>query len=67
MARRNYVKISAFCVNLTRRRYQLLSEARGIVKDVNEINFAFVNFNCSLGVEYDNGSFDYFNSEQELH
>ena len=53
-------------VDLTRRRYQLLSEARGIVKDINGINFAFVNINCSLGVRYDNGSFDYFNSEQEL-
>ena len=53
-------------VVLTRRRYQLLSEARGIVKDINGINFAFVNINCSLGVRY-NCSFDYFNSEQELH
>ena len=54
-------------VDLTRWRYQLLSEARGIVKDINGIDFAFVNFNCSLGVRYDNGLFDYFNSEQELH
>ena len=53
-------------VDLARRRYQLLSEARGIVKDINGINFAFVNINCSLGVRY-NCSFDYFNSEQELH
>ena len=37
-------------VDLTRRCYQLLSEAREIVKDVNAINFAFVNINCSLGV-----------------
>ena len=54
-------------VDLTRRRYQLLSEAKEIVKDNNGINFPFVNINCSLGVRYDNGSFDYFNSEQELH
>ena len=45
-------------VDLTRRRYQFLSETRGIVKDINGINFAFVNINCSLGVRYDNGSFD---------
>ena len=38
----------------------------GIVKDINVINFAFVNIN-SLEVRYGNGSFDYFNSEQELH
>ena len=54
-------------VDLTRRRYQLFSEAKGIVKDINAMNFAFVNINCSLGVRYDNGFFDYFNSEQELH
>ena len=54
-------------VDLTKRRYHPLSEAKGIVKDINEINFAYVNINCSLGVRYDNCSFDYFNSEQELH
>ena len=54
-------------VGLTRRHYQLLGEARGIVKDIIGINFTFVNINCSLGVRYDNSSFDYFNSEQELH
>ena len=53
-------------LDLTRRRYQLLSEARRIVKDINGINFAFVNIYCSLGVRYENGSFNYFNSEQDL-
>ena len=28
-------------VDLTRRRHQLLSEARGIVKDINATNFTF--------------------------
>ena len=50
-------------VDLTRRRYRLLSETRGIVKDINVINFAFVNINCSLGVRYDNGFFNYFYSK----
>ena len=54
-------------VYLTRRRHQLLSEARGIVKDINATNFTFVTINCSLGVRYENGSFDYFSSKQELH
>ena len=54
-------------VDLTRSHYQLLNEVKGIVKDINGINFAFANINCSLGVIYDNGSFGYFNSEQELH
>ena len=48
-------------------RYQLLSEARGIIKYINVINFAFVNINCSFGVSYDNGSFDYFNINHEVH
>ena len=56
MAKINHVKSS---VDLTRRRYQLLSETRGMVKDINAINFAFVNINCSLGVRYYNGLFDY--------
>ena len=38
-------------VDLTRF-YQLLSEARGIGKDINAINFAFVNINCSLIVRW---------------
>ena len=54
-------------VDLTRRRYQLLSEARKIGKCIYAIKFAFVNINCSLGVGYDNGSFSYFDSKQELH
>ena len=54
-------------VDLTRRRYQLLSEARGIVEDINGINFALVNINCSLGVRYENDSFYYVSSKQELH
>ena len=54
-------------VDLTRRRYQLLSEAREIITDINAINFTFVNINCSLGVRYDNDSFDYFNGKQELY
>ena len=54
-------------VDLTKRRYKLLSEAKGIVKDINAINFAFADINCSLGLRCNDGSFEYFNSEQELH
>ena len=60
-------QIFIISVDLTRRRYQLLSEARKIGKYINAIKFVFVNINCSLGVGYDNGSFSYFNSKQELH
>ena len=61
--RQNFV----ISVDLTRRRYQLLSEAREIITDINAINFAFVNINCSLGVRYYNDSFDYFNGKQEVY
>ena len=54
-------------VDLTRRRYQLVREARGIVEDIIAINFALVNINCSLGVRYENDSFHYVSSKQELH
>ena len=54
-------------VDLTRRHYNLLSEARGMVKDINAINFAFTDINCSLELRFNNGSFEYFNSKQELH
>ena len=54
-------------VDLTRRHYQLLREARGIVEDIIAINFALVNINCSLGVRYENDSFHYVSSKQELH
>ena len=35
-------------VDLTRRHYQLLGEAKGTVKDINGINFAFVNIKGTL-------------------
>ena len=54
-------------VDLTRRRYQLVREARRIVEDIIAINFALVNINCSLGVRYENDSFHYVSSKQELH
>ena len=59
-------QIFSISVDLSRNRYQLLSKASGVAKDINAINFAFANIYCSVGVRYDNSSFDHFNSEQEL-
>ena len=54
-------------VNLTKRRYLLLWEARELLKNKDDIDFAFPDINCSLGFRYKNGSFRCFNSENELH
>ena len=54
-------------VDLTIRRYLLLCEARELMKNNDDIDFAFVDINCSLGFRYKNGSFRYFNSENEFH
>ena len=54
-------------VELTKRRYLPLGEARELIKNNDDIDFAFADINCSLGFRYKNGSFRYFSSENELH
>ena len=54
-------------VDLTKRRYLLLREARELIKNNDDTDFSFADINCSLGFRYKNGSFRYFNSENELH
>ena len=54
-------------VDLTKRRYMLLREARELIKNNDYIDFAFADINCSLGFRYKNGSFRYFSSENEFH
>ena len=54
-------------VDLTKRRYELLMKARGLIKDNDAIDFVFSDINCSLGVKFSDDSFKYFNSEQELY
>ena len=53
-------------VDLTKRRYELLTKARGLIKDNDAIDFVFSDINCSLGVKFNDDSFKYFNSEQEF-
>ena len=48
-----------------RRCYLLLREARELIKNNDDIDFAFANINCSLGFRC--GSVRYFNSDNELH
>ena len=54
-------------VDLTKRRYLLSCEARELIKNYDDIDFAFMDINCSLGFKYKNASFRYFNIENELH
>ena len=54
-------------VDLTKRRYVLLLEARELIKNNDDIDFAFADINHSVGFRYKNGPFRYFNSENELH
>ena len=59
-------KSYSISVDLTKRRYLLLREARKLIKN-NDIDFAFQDITCSLGFRYKNGSFRYSNSENEIH
>ena len=53
--------------DLTKNHYLLLREARELIKNNDDTEFDFADINCSLRFRYKNGSFRYFNSENELH
>ena len=42
-------------------------KARGLIKDNDAIDFVFSDINCSLGVKFNDDSFKYSNSKQELY
>ena len=44
-------------VDLRKRRYLLLREARELIKNKDDIHFAFADIICSLEFKYKNGSF----------
>ena len=54
-------------VELTKRRYLPLGEARELIKNNDDIDFAFADINCSLEFRYKIGLFRYFNSKNESH
>ena len=39
-------------VDLTKRRYQLLKQAKGLISDNDNVSFAFADVNCSLGLKF---------------
>ena len=53
-------------VDLTKRRYDLLKEARTRIKGVDSVEYAFADINCSLGLRLKTGRFKFFNSSEEL-
>ena len=60
--RRNQVKLSIF--PFIQLKGGIWNERK---LDDDAINFVFADINYSLGVRFNDGSFKYFNSEQELH
>ena len=53
-------------VDLTKRRYLLLTKAKGLIKGNSNIMYVYSDINCSLALRFKDDSFKYFNSEREL-
>ena len=53
-------------LDLTKRRYVLLTKAKGLIKDNPSVAYAFCDINCSLAVKLNGNTYKYFNSEKEL-
>ena len=53
-------------VDLTKRRFNLLRDVRGIIKHYPEINYAFADVNCSLGIRMHDNKCVYFNDKSKL-
>ena len=58
----------SFSVSLdrTKRRYALLTKAKGLVKDNPSVAYGFCDINCSLAIRFNDNTYKYFNSENEL-
>ena len=53
-------------LDLTKRRYALLTKAKGLVKDNPSLAHTFCDINCSLPVKFNDNTYKYFNSGNEL-
>ena len=53
-------------LDLTKRRYNLLKIAQGIVKEKDNVSFVCAGVNYSLAIRFKNGTIKYFNSEYEF-
>ena len=53
-------------LNLTKRRYDILKRAKGIISGYPGVNFVFAVVNCSLAVRFKDDSYYHFNDETQL-
>ena len=53
-------------LDLTKRRYNLLMKARGLIANNLSVAYAFCDINCSLVIKFNDNTYRYFNSECEL-
>ena len=53
-------------LDLTKRRYNLLKIAQGIIKEMDNVSFVCAVANCSLAICFKNGTIKHFNSEYEF-
>ena len=53
-------------LDLTKRRYNLLIKAKGLIANNPSVAYAFSDINCSLVLKFNDNTFRYFNSESEL-
>ena len=59
----NYFSVS---LDLTKRRYNLLKIARGIVKEMDNATFVCADVNCSFAIRFKNGAIKHFNIGYEF-
>lgn len=53
-------------LDLTKRKYELLKRAEGIINQYQDIKYAFCDINCSLGLKLTNDKFVFFNDDKQL-
>ena len=53
-------------LDLTKRRYNLFTKARVLVRNNLLVAYAFSNISCSLVLKFNDNTFQYFNNEYEL-
>ena len=52
--------------DLTKRRYELLKQAKELIGHHNNVSFAFADINCALGIKTTNNKFIFFNNNDQL-
>ena len=63
---RKECKSAKISLDLTKRRLNLLFWAKEAIKDRDDIDFAFADINCNIGIRMKGGGFFFFRNEQEF-